>query len=229
MNADRIPRVLRRKLPARRVILTISLSLAPFAPGCKPERLTSDPTQAGKPDLEVVDPAKIQALVKEYRELVDEYNVETGARQLSPATLSQWLAEGRDVVILDIREPVEHSLSHLPGARLLPPSNVESEAASIEAPPETPIVAYCTAGYRSGHAAVKLERLLGRPVYNLDGGIILWFNRNGKVVDPSGNAVLRVHPYGDEWARYVLPKRYWPRGTEGEPTGSAPDQEPSNR
>ena len=51
-----------------------------------------------------------------------------------------------------------------------------------------------------------LERRLGRPVYNLDGGIIEWFNRGGAVVDPSGKPVDRIDAWGEPWSSFVHPR-----------------------
>jgi acyl-CoA thioesterase-1 len=73
----------------------------------------------------------------------------------------------------------------------------------LDLPPGATVVTYCTAGYRSGLAAVEIEKRLGRPVWNLTGGIIEWFNRGGAVFDPAGSPAARIHPYGEEWAKYV--------------------------
>lgn len=167
----------------------LPLTVAPA--GC--ERSTSVLTKA--------DATRRAELDRAYRVLVDGYNAETGARQLEPETLERWLEEGRKVVVLDIREPNETAVSTLPGARALPPDEVAG--AAVRVPDDAAVVTYCTAGYRSGFAAVELEKRLGRPVYNLDGGIIAWFNAGGPVVDPEGKPAQRIHPYGEEWAPFV--------------------------
>ncbi|MCZ6793265.1 MAG: rhodanese-like domain-containing protein [Planctomycetota bacterium] len=141
---------------------------------------------------------------REFREITTAFNVETGARQVSVEELGSWLAGARkNVVLLDVREPEEQDVSVLPGSRRVSPSQV----AKLDVRPlnGATVVTYCTVGYRSGRAAVELETRLGQPVYSLDGGIIAWFNAGGDVRDPSGRPAGRIHPYGDEWARFVHP------------------------
>ena len=64
-------------------------------------------------------------------------------------------------------------------------------------PEDAMVVTYCTVGYRSGKAAVELEKRLGRPVYNLDGGILAWFNQGGEVLDPGGRPVDKIDAWGE--------------------------------
>ena len=89
----------------------------------------------------------------------------------------------------------------LEGAKLVPPSEVESFAEDL--PAGATIVTYCTVGYRSGFAAVKLEKRIGRPVFNLVGGIIEWFNNGGTVVDAGGEETDKIDAFSAEWERYV--------------------------
>ncbi len=157
--------------------------------------------QSRQPDPPPGDRAAINDA---YRKLVDGYNQQTGARQISVARLQQRLQAGQPLILLDIREKREQQVSTLRGARPVHPDDVETLA--LDLPKEALIVAYCTAGYRSGHAAVALEKRLGRKVWNLDGGIIRWFNSGGEVVDANGQSVDRIDPYGDEWKPYVHPR-----------------------
>lgn len=141
----------------------------------------------------------------EFRQKIAEINAKTGARQLSIAELQQKLQRGERVVILDVREPEEMLVSTLPGARPAPPDQIRSRPLG-DLPAGATIVAYCTVGYRSGKAAVQLEKRLGRPVYNLDGGILAWFNAGGRVVDPAGQPVDRIDAWGAPWTSYVHPR-----------------------
>ena len=147
----------------------------------------------------------------EYRALVDGYNAETGARQIAPRRVAELLAEEpARVVMLDIREADEIAVSRIRGARHVPPGAVNAMSAdelSSDLAPDAIVVTYCTAGYRSGIAAVALEESLGRQVFNLDGGLIAWFNAGREVVDPNGIAVDRIHAYGPAWETYVVPRK----------------------
>jgi rhodanese-related sulfurtransferase len=148
------------------------------------------------------DPAHPAQTESEFRQKVAEINAKTGARLISVAALQQKLAVGEKLVILDVREIEEAQVSTLSGARLVPPKEVgRLPLASI--PADATVVTYCTVGYRSGKAAIQLEKRLGRPVYNLDGGILEWFNRGGRVVDPAGRPVDRIDAWGAPWTSYV--------------------------
>ena len=81
------------------------------------------------------------------------------------------------------------------------PSEVESFAGDL--PAGATIVTYCTVGYRSGLAAVTLEKRIGRPVFNLDGGIIAWFNDGGTVVDAGGEETDKIDAFSVEWEQDV--------------------------
>ena len=144
-------------------------------------------------------------LQQDFRARVDELNQQTGARQLASGTLREKLARNEDIVLLDIREASEHRVAALPGAKLVPPSEVESFAGDL--PAGATIVTYCTVGYRSGLAAVTLEKRIGRPVFNLDGGIIAWFNDGGTVVDAGGEETGKIDAFSAEWEQYVERKR----------------------
>ena len=149
-------------------------------------------SRAGSPAVEVDD---------EFHRVAEEYMRETGARPITAADLARRIEDDETIVLLDIREPAEHAVSALRGAILLPPDLVSTQP--LELPPDATVVAYCTAGYRSGVAAVALEQRFGREVLNLEGGIISWFNRGGLVVDASDEPVDHVHPYGPAWKKYV--------------------------
>ncbi|MBI4584601.1 MAG: rhodanese-like domain-containing protein [Planctomycetes bacterium] len=144
-------------------------------------------------------------LDREYEELVRGFNRKTGARAVTVAEVRKRFAAGENILFLDIREPEENAVAALPGARLIPPSKVRE--AALDFPAGATLMTYCTAGYRSGLAAVELEKRLQRPVYNLSGGIIAWFNAGGEVVGPAGKPADRIHPYSDEWGRYVRPRQ----------------------
>lgn len=141
----------------------------------------------------------------EYEELTRGYDEETGARQIGVAKLREKLANGERVLLLDIREARENAVSSLPNARHVAPDEVDSTALTVS--PDVTVVTYCTAGYRSGTAAAKLEKRLGRKVLNLHGGIVAWFNAGGEVRDPGGQVTDKIDAYGPEWKRYVHPRK----------------------
>jgi rhodanese-related sulfurtransferase len=142
---------------------------------------------------------------QEFKKMMEQINLQTKARQISTAELQEKLKKGEKVVLLDTREAKEKEVSGLPGARLVLPTTVR-EMPLEDIPADATVVTYCTAGYRSGLAAVILEERLGRPVYTLYGGIIDWFNQGGQVVDTAGKPVNQIDSWGEPWSSYVHPR-----------------------
>jgi len=123
------------------------------------------------------------------RELVD-YHEFCGQRpQPEELPPSQWdveprrakdmLDSGDRCVLLDVREPHEYRICRLPGARLIPLSELPRRLHELDSSEE--IIVYCRNGQRS-LAAVSFLREVGfRKAWNLRGGIVSWSEQ----VDPS--------------------------------------------
>ncbi len=109
--------------------------------------------------------------------------------------------EGPAPLLLDVRQPEEFAVSHLKGAiRVDPGSSAEQvfETFDLDLDPDTPIVAYCSVGYRSSELVSKLAAHGARNVKNLDGSIFEWANA-GLEVEREGHRVHEVHPFDEEW------------------------------
>jgi len=86
-----------------------------------------------------------------------------------------WVEEHLDdVTIVDVREPSEYTgpLGHIPGARLIPLSELAERADEI--PDDKPVVTVCRAGGRSAQATVMLKKAGREKVANLSGGMLRW-------------------------------------------------------
>ncbi len=79
--------------------------------------------------------------------------------------------ERDEVTVLDIRSPGEYESGHIPGARLVPPAQLNPETLGIDK--DTPVVCYCASGGRSEYARGTLERAGFTNVRNF-GGIGRW-------------------------------------------------------
>lgn len=105
------------------------------------------------------------------------------ARRVSPRTLKQWLDEGRRIVLLDTRNEYEVASGTFRGA-------VDPQIESFRAFPaaarqladklknET-VVTFCTGGIRCEKAAPFLQAQGWTDVYQLDGGILKYFEECG--------------------------------------------------
>ncbi len=121
---------------------------------------------------------------------VEHVSVEELNRRLQSATEPH-------PVLLDVREEAEYAVSHLPGAiRVSPGSETTDYIESLN--PDTPIVAYCSVGYRSSELAEKLTERGFTNVENLEGSIFEWANR-GYLVERDGHEVREVHPFDERW------------------------------
>jgi len=126
--------------------------------------------------------------------------------QLPTDSLAAWLARAGTTrpLILDVRAPEEYQVSHLRDARLTP--DLDSALKLLKtAPADTPIVAYCSVGYRSSELAEKLRKAGYTRVFNLEGSIFAWANE-GHPVYRDTVEVEEVHPYGKPWTRLLNPE-----------------------
>ena len=106
-----------------------------------------------------------------------------------------------DVVLLDARELDEYKVSHLANALLVGYNNFTLDSLKI-INKNTPIVVYCSVGYRSGKITEKLMENGFVNVQNLYGGIFEWKNNNKMLVDDKG-ITNDVHPYNKTWGVWL--------------------------
>lgn len=108
---------------------------------------------------------------------------------------------GPQTVFLDAREPNEYAISHLKGA--VPVGYDHFQMTSVShLPKDTPIVVYCSVGYRSEKIAEKLKVAGYTKVSNLYGGIFEWVNQKNIVYDTDGET-QRVHAYDRTWGVWL--------------------------
>ena len=103
--------------------------------------------------------------------------------RLAPKVLRRWLDEGRPFTLLDTRNDYEIKLGTFAGARTLGidhfkqfPEAVRHLPAEIK---ETPVVSFCTGGIRCEKAAPLLEQEGFQNVFQLEGGILKYFEECG--------------------------------------------------
>lgn len=103
--------------------------------------------------------------------------------KLPPRVLQSWLDEGREVTLLDVRNNFEVEYGTFESARAVGIDSFrqlpEAVAQLPEAWRERPVVMFCTGGIRCEKAGPYLEQQGFREVYQLDGGILRYFEECG--------------------------------------------------
>ena len=92
--------------------------------------------------------------------------------KITPAEAIRLLDAGRAVAV-DVREPDEFAVGHIPGAKLLPLGSVLARAAEVLPEKDAPWLIYCRTGRRSADAVQKLEAQGYTGLRDL-GGILSW-------------------------------------------------------
>lgn len=99
--------------------------------------------------------------------------------EITATELKRLLDAKADLVLIDVREPHEHQVARIPGARLIPLGNLEARLGEL--PAGRRLVVHCKSGERS-RKACRLLLSKGYPdVVNVAGGILQW----ARVVDPA--------------------------------------------
>ncbi len=101
-----------------------------------------------------------------------------GEHDMTPRELKNWLDEGGEPLLLDVREPQEYSINRIPGAVLIPMSDLPRRVGELDA--ARPTIVYCRVGERSARAVEFLRGLGFADVRNLTGGVRRWIEE----VDP---------------------------------------------
>jgi len=132
---------------------------------------------------------RIATLYEKYQRKFPEVDGITAPELL--ANLEQ--GGGEQYVLVDVRKPEEQAVSMIPGA--MTQQEFEDQGDVLR---DKTVVTYCTAGYRSGLYAKKLQAR-GWQVRNLEGSILAWTHAGGPLVDAEG-PTERVHVYSADWS-----------------------------
>ena len=84
------------------------------------------------------------------------------------------LDSGENFLLLDCREPQEHALVRIDGAKLIPMQEIASRLAELEPHRKGRIVVHCHHGGRSQKVTTWLRSQGFTQVQNMSGGIDAW-------------------------------------------------------
>lgn len=105
------------------------------------------------------------------------------APHLSPEELKKWYDEGRDMVVLDTRNDYEYEVGTFENAVKMDLKHFRNFPQALKNLPETmkskTIVTFCTGGIRCEKAAAFMIKEGFTQVYQLDGGILNYFDKCG--------------------------------------------------
>jgi len=99
--------------------------------------------------------------------------------EISVLQLKEKMDRGDDFLLLDVREPHEWQIGHIPYAKLIPLGDLPKRVNELNSADE--IVAHCKSGARSAKAVDFLKQAGFKKVKNMKGGILAWSDK----VDPS--------------------------------------------
>src|ERR1700732_2517718 len=103
--------------------------------------------------------------------------------EVDPAAVREQASNG--AVLVDVREPEEWSVGHIPGAKHVPKSYLESRIEGAVPDRDAHGILYCASGNRSAWAARTLLEDLGyEHVESMTGGFTLWKDRGYEVDVP---------------------------------------------
>jgi len=101
----------------------------------------------------------------------------TNIPEITPKELKARLDQGKDIYILDVREPHEYQICNIHG-HLIPLGELPKRVHELDSSRE--IVAHCKSGKRSAQAVEFLQKAGFKKIANLKGGILAWSDE----VDP---------------------------------------------
>ena len=96
---------------------------------------------------------------------------------ITPKTLKQWIDEGRDLEIIDVREPAEWEIVSIDGATLVPKNEFLMGDALTKLPQDKQIVLHCKSGVRSAEVLALVKAAGFTDAVHLGGGVVSWVNQ----------------------------------------------------
>jgi hydroxyacylglutathione hydrolase len=102
--------------------------------------------------------------------------------QIAVDELKHLLDEGRDLQLIDVRQPGEYESGHVPAAINLPLGHLSENASLFDPNRQTAVI--CASGYRSSAATSVLSKLGFEPanLFNVIGGTSAWINAGYPVI-----------------------------------------------
>ena len=125
--------------------------------------------------------------------------VKSQIKEVDPADVHAQLGNG--AVIVDVREAEEFGVGHIPGAKHVPRTYLESRIEAAVPDRDAHVILYCASGQRSAYGARTMTQELGyTDVASMTGGIALWKDRGYEVEVPRSLTAEQR----DRYSRHLL-------------------------
>jgi molybdopterin/thiamine biosynthesis adenylyltransferase/rhodanese-related sulfurtransferase len=129
--------------------------------------------------------------------------------EIDPSEARQEISDG--AVLVDVREPEEWATGHIPGAKHVPKSYLESRIEGAVPDKDRHVILYCASGNRSAWATRTLVEDLGyEHVESMTGGFTLWKDRGYDVEVPRTLSAEQR----DRYSRHLLLPEVGPEGQQ---------------
>ncbi|MBF0279239.1 MAG: hypothetical protein HQM13_15685 [SAR324 cluster bacterium] len=109
----------------------------------------------------------------------EKEDIDEAAFSMDVQELEEILKSGKEVVLVDVRDPNEWDICHIDGAKLMPVGEFDKYIPELN--PEDEILLYCYKGVRSMNALKKLHAEGFTKLKSVTGGIDRW----AEIVDTS--------------------------------------------
>lgn len=103
--------------------------------------------------------------------------------QVEVKDLFDFIKKNKDLVLLDVRTPMEYSKGKIAGSINLPVDKVKEEVEKLIPEKDKEIYVYCLSGSRSVFAVDTMIKLGYKKVFDVKNGLLAWRVSNFTVAD----------------------------------------------
>lgn len=111
----------------------------------------------------------------------EEASMAAAGSTITATELKDWQDAGKDIALIDVREPAEYAIVKIPGSTLIPKGDIVSGEALSQIPTDKQVVLYCKAGVRSAEALAAVHAAGISNAVHVQGGVLAWINQ----IDPA--------------------------------------------
>ncbi|MEU5834578.1 MULTISPECIES: adenylyltransferase/sulfurtransferase MoeZ [Streptomyces] len=107
----------------------------------------------------------------------DEAQEAAAGSTITPKQLKEWMDDGEQIDVIDVREQNEYEIVSIPGARLIPKNEFLMGNALQDLSQDKKIVLHCKTGVRSAEVLAVLKNAGFADAVHVGGGVIGWVNQ----------------------------------------------------